>query len=96
MESPSPNDRRRGTRHLVTARVEFVLDSRTLEANAVDLSHEGMAFDIDEPPIVTVALTVDSQEIVRRARLLRLHVNDEGSYRLGLQFIDGAGESGQW
>ena len=65
-----------------------MLDGRTMEATAIDISEDGLAFEVEDAPTVSVAVRLEQGEVMRRARLKRLVQTDEGRYRFGLEFID--------
>lgn len=79
-------DRRNAERKAIEGQVEFFVDSGILDARGVDISETGLGFTSPDPLQVSLVVTVDGEEMTRRARLVRV-VEEDGHFIFGLEFL---------
>lgn len=80
---------RRAPRKEISSTVEFVVDGvHIMQAVGLDISQTGIGFESADPLSVALTVTVDGEEITRRARLMRVVRQDDGSYLFGLDFVE--------
>jgi len=80
------SDRRRPRQRLET-KIEFIGDFDLVQARSVDLSREGICFEVDEFLIFEMAFEVDGERRRHRAQLIWMDRHSRGrGYRMGFKF----------
>jgi hypothetical protein len=80
---PAPREERAG----ISSNVELIGDFTALEAEGVDISRGGLCLEVGDPIPFDIKLNTEGQEHVYRGNMAWMKSLEDGSYRLGFEFV---------
>jgi hypothetical protein len=87
MVNGNEEDRRHDLRKPVDAKVEFCIEGDINEANSVNISENGVAFDMNEPIEIFLKMYIEDRLISRKARLVWADRKKEGGMNYGFEYL---------